>query len=87
MPPPLGSVMPPVALLTAHDARMSLACCAIYPFSIEVASGSGRCVLPANDGAAADSTDGSLSAEGPAEAGLGKWLLIAEQRALFAADC
>ena len=61
-----------VALAVAHDARMSVACCATYPFSISVAPASGRFVLPANDEAAADITLGSLNADGPAAAGFGK---------------
>ena len=61
-----------MALLVAHDAKMSVACCDTYPFSRSVALESGSFVLPANDEAAADITVGSLSADGPAEAGLGK---------------
>jgi hypothetical protein len=60
-----------VALLTAHDARMSVACCATYPCSMLVALGSGRLVLPANDAAAVEITLGSLSADGLAAAGFG----------------
>src|ERR1700681_1547270 len=65
-------VKPPVALLAAHDARMSVACCTTYPFSRSVAPGSGRFVLPANDEAAIDITAGSLNADGPTEAAFGK---------------
>ena len=65
-------VKPPVALLAAHDARMAVACCDTYPLSRSVALDTGSFVLPANDEAAVDITAGSLSAEGPAEAGLGK---------------
>lgn len=53
-------VRPPVALLTPHDAKMSVACCATYPFSMSVALGSGMRVLPANVEAAADITPASL---------------------------
>ena len=69
--PGIFEVMPLVALLTAHDARMSVACCATYPCSMLVALGSGRLELPANDAAAVDITLGSLSADGLADAGLG----------------
>src|ERR1700735_1200771 len=54
---------------------------------MSVALGSGIFVLPANDEAAVESTLGSLNAEGPAVAGLGNLLAIAEHKALFAADC
>jgi hypothetical protein len=64
-------VKPVVALLAAHDARMSVACCDTYPFSRSVALDNGSFVLPANDEAAVDITAGSLNADGPAEAGLG----------------
>src|ERR1700719_744951 len=80
-------VKPPVALLAAHDARMSVACCVTYPFSRSVAPGSGRFVLPANDEAAVDITAGSLNADGLTEAGFGKRLASDEHNALFAADC
>jgi len=80
-------VNPPVALLMAHDARMSVACCATYPLSRSVALDSGRCVLLANDGAATDITPGLLRADGLAEATSGTWLPSAEHKALFANDC
>ena len=64
-------VKPLLALLAAHDARMSVACCDTYPFSRSVALDIGSFVLPANDDAAVDITAGLLSADGPAEAGLG----------------
>jgi hypothetical protein len=64
-------VNPLVALLIAHDARMSVACCATYPLSRPVALGNGRCVLPANDDAAVDMTSGLLRADGLAEVGSG----------------
>ena len=54
---------------------------------MSVALGSGIFVLPANEEAAVDSTLGSLSADGPAVAGLGNLLAIAEHKALLAADC
>ena len=66
---------------------MSVACCATYRCSRLVALGSGRCVLPANIGAAAEITPGLLNSDGEAAAGLGARLLIAEHKALFAADC
>jgi hypothetical protein len=46
-------------------------------------------VLPANDETAVESTPGSLRADGPAAAGLGNLLAIAEHNALLApiADC
>jgi hypothetical protein len=69
--PGIFDVTPLVALLTAHDARMSVACCATYPCSMLVALGSGRLELPANDAAAVDITLGSLNADGLADAGLG----------------
>ncbi len=59
-------VMPLVALLTAHEAMMSVACCATYPCSMEVALDSGRLVLPAKVAAAVDITPGLLRADGPA---------------------
>ena len=45
-------IAPPIAPPAAHDPRMSLACCIAYAFSMSVALGSGRFVLPANDEAA-----------------------------------
>lgn len=62
---------PLVALLTAHEAKMSVACCATYPCSILVALGSGSFVLLANVEAAAEITDGLLKTEGAAAAGFG----------------
>jgi hypothetical protein len=76
-----------VALEAAHEPRMSVAWCIAYAFIMSVALGSGRCVLPANDEAAVESTPGSLRADGPAAAGLGNLLAIAEHNALLAADC
>jgi hypothetical protein len=72
-----------VALEAAHEPRMSVAWCIAYAFIMSVALGSGRCVLPANDEAAVESTPGSLRADGPAAAGLGNLLAIAEHNALF----
>ncbi len=69
--PGIFEVSPPAALLTAHEARMSVACCATYPCSMLVALGSGRLVLPANEAAAVDITLGSLNVDGVAEAGFG----------------
>src|SRR5262249_38694491 len=80
-------VRPPDALPVAHDPMMSVACCIAYAFSMSVALGSVRCVVPANDEAAVESTAGSLRADGPAAAGLGNLLAIAEHSALLAADC
>ena len=60
-----------VALLAAHEARMSVACCATYPCSMLVALGSGRLVVPANEEAAAEITAGLLRTDGGAEAGFG----------------
>jgi len=54
---------------------------------MSVALGNGIFVLPANEEAAVASTLGSLSADGPAVAGLGNLLAIAEHKALLAADC
>lgn len=54
---------------------------------MSVALGSGIFVLPANEEAAVDNTLGSLNADGPAVAGLGNLLAIAEHKALLAADC
>jgi hypothetical protein len=86
--PGICEVTPPVALLTAHEARMSVACCATYPCSMLVALGSGRCELPAKVvAAAAEITAGLLKSDGDAAAGFGTWLPIAEHSALFAADC
>jgi hypothetical protein len=65
--------MPLVALAVAHEPRMSVACCIAYAFIMSVALGSGRCVLPANDEAAVESTPGSLRADGPAAADLGTY--------------
>ena len=69
--PGIFDVTLPVALVTAHEARMSVACCATYPCSMLVALGSGRLVLPANDAAAVEIRLGSLNADGVAEAGFG----------------
>jgi hypothetical protein len=54
--PGIFEVRPPVALLTAHEARMSVACCATYPCSMLVTLGCGSCVLPAKVEAAAEIT-------------------------------
>lgn len=70
--PGIFEVKPLAALLVAHDARMSVACCATYPFNMSVALESGRLVLPANDEAAVVITVGSLNADGPAAVGFGK---------------
>src|SRR6476646_5830365 len=72
--PGICGTMPLVALEAAHEPRMSVACCIAYAFIMSVALGSGRCVLPANDEAAVESTPGSLRADGPAAAGLGNLL-------------
>ena len=85
--PGICGTMPLVALPVAQEPRMSVACCIAYAFIMSVALGSGRCVLPANDEAAVESTPGSLRADGPAAAGLGNLLAIAEHNALLAADC
>jgi hypothetical protein len=85
--PGICGTMPLVALPVAHEPSMSVACCIAYAFIISVALGSGRCVLPANDEAAVESTLGSLRTDGPAAAGLGNLLAIAEHNALLAADC
>ena len=69
--PGIVGAKPPVALLAAQEARMSVACCATYCLSKPVALGSERCVLPANMGAAAEITLGLLKSDGEAAAGLG----------------
>ena len=53
---------------------------------MSVALGSGIWGLPANDDAAVERTLGSLNADGPAAAGFGNLLAIAEHSALLAAD-
>jgi hypothetical protein len=58
-----------VALPAAHEPKISVGCCMACASIISVTPGSGRCVLPANDEAAAESTPGSLRAGGPAVAG------------------
>ncbi|MGO9607441.1 MAG: hypothetical protein ACLQAT_29270 [Candidatus Binataceae bacterium] len=69
--PGIFEVRPLVALLTAHEARMSVACCATYPCSMLVALGSGRFVLPAKVEAAVEITAGLLKSDGAAAAGFG----------------
>ena len=69
--PGIFEVTPLAALLTAHEARMSVACCATYPCSRLFALDSGSCVLPANLEAAAEITAGLLKTEGVAAAGFG----------------
>lgn len=88
-PPALGicGITPPLAFAEAQEPRMSVACCIAYAFIMSVAVGSGRLVLPANELAAAESTPGSLRAEGPAAVGFGNLLAMAEHNALLAADC
>ena len=85
--PGIPGTIPLVAPPVAHEPRMSVACCIAYAFIMSVALGSGRCVLPANDEAASERRRGGYRADGPAAAGLGNLLAIAEHNALFAADC
>lgn len=61
-----------VALLTAHDWIMSLACPATKFLSMLVAPPSGRCALLANDEDAVVITAGLLSVDGLIEVALGK---------------
>ena len=57
-------VSPLVALLVAHEARISLACGDTYPSSMLVALGSGRWTLLANIAAAAEIIGWLLKSEG-----------------------
>ena len=63
--------MPPAALFTAQEAKISVACSATYVCSMLVALGNGKWVLPENVEAAVEITLGLLKSEGDAAAGLG----------------
>jgi hypothetical protein len=67
--PGILEVSPLLALLVAHDDRMSWACCDRYPCSRLVAIGSARWTLVATIAAAAEMIDGLLKSEGDAAAG------------------
>ena len=84
LPPGSFDFRLPVALLTAHDSMMSLACCDTKFLSMLVAPLTGICSLLANDEDAVVITAGLLSEEGLIEVALGKCFATAEHSAALA---